>query len=342
MLEVVETILAESPTSDLVRLVVVPAFGWLAYRDIRTRRIPNRTWLPLAALGVALLLWDASRVLGGDFVLGSGGPELFFMRVALSLGLVAPIGYLFYWFGGFGGADAKALIVLAVLFPTFPTYILPHGDLPLLRTTVGVFSLTILSNTVLVGAAYPVAMALANAVRGHVSKVMVIAKPVPADSLDGRYGSLMETPEGYTRRGLDLDALRMYLRWRGLTLEELRAEPDRYHDPDSVPENPNPLGDGSLGGGDGSVDHDEGVERDEPLTPDPGDDWGAEAFLADIEGTAYGTSPEGLRDGLEVVTSEETVWMTPGTPFLVPMFGGLLVSLVYGDLLVRLIALVVG
>jgi len=53
---------------------------------------------------------------------------------------------------------------------------------------------------------------------------------------------------------------------------------------------------------------------------------------------AYGTTPETLRDGLAVLTSEDTVWMTPGTPFLVPMFGGL-VALVYGDLLVEIIGL---
>ena len=35
---------------DLLRLVAVPAFAWVAYRDIETRRVPNRTWYPLPAL----------------------------------------------------------------------------------------------------------------------------------------------------------------------------------------------------------------------------------------------------------------------------------------------------
>ncbi|MFB6088112.1 MAG: A24 family peptidase C-terminal domain-containing protein, partial [Haloarculaceae archaeon] len=240
---------------------------------------------------------------------------------------------------------------------------LPNAALPLHRTTVGVFSLTILSNTVVAGIAYPAVMAVRNAVGGHLAKAMVIGKPVDATDVTEEYGSLMETPEGFTRRGLDLDALRMYLRWRGATLAELRADPDRYRDPASLPERPNPPGDGAIGDGVAGADE-SGAERDAEsesvsgrgtesesgrgtesenrasIEPDSDDEWGAQAFLDDIEGDAYGTTPETLRGGLEVLTSEDEVWMTPGTPFLVPMFAGLLVSLVYGDVLVQLISAV--
>jgi preflagellin peptidase FlaK len=68
---------------------------------------------------------------------------------------------------------------------------------------------------------------------------------------------------------------------------------------------------------------------------DADDLWGAEAFLDEVEGTAYGTTPRKLREGLEVVAEpdRETVWYTPGIPFVVPMFVGLVVALTYGDLL---------
>ena len=70
-----------------------------------------------------------------------------------------------------------------------------------------------------------------------------------------------------------------------------------------------------------------GVDDDDP--------WGAEAFLEDLQGTAYGTTPGKLRDGLEVVCEPDrgTVWFTPGLPFVVPMFVGLVVALTYGDVL---------
>ncbi|WP_459193456.1 prepilin peptidase [Halosimplex sp. J119] len=349
MIEWLATLLRSSPTPDLLRLVAVPVFGWAAYRDIRTRRVPNRTWLPLALLGIALLAWDLYRASTGAMIGGLLERERFYLRVALSLGMVGSIGYLFYWFGGFGGADAKALIVLAVLFPTFPEYIFPTTALPLHRTTVGVFSLTILSNTVLVGAAYPVFVTFRNAVWGHVAPIMFIGKPIRAADAVAEYGSLLQTPEGFTRRGLDLDALRMYLRWRGTTLAAVRADPERFRDPASLPDDPNPPGDGSIPDGDDVVGTqptdaatdggtDTTAEADEAAYDDP---WGAEAFLDDIERSAYGTTPEGLRDGLDVLVAEEEVWISPGMPFIVPMFLALLVSLVYGDLFFELVALLV-
>jgi len=377
------TPLAESPAVDLVRLVAVPVFAWAAYRDIETRRVPNRTWLPLAVLGVALLAVESWRISTGDVLGGDPAREQFFLSVAVSLGLVAPVGYLFYWFGGFGGADAKALIVLAVLFPTFPQYILPTTSLPLTRTTLDVFSLTILTNTVVVGAAYPLGVALKNALSGHTGRAMLLGKPVRTTEITDEYGSLMETPDGFTRRGLDIDALRMYLRWRGLTLAEVRADPETYRDPATLPENPNPPGDGSIepadtdasepaedvatdGGrdadgegdrveADGRDTGDEAAAIDTADEPDSGDEadtadveaddetdaWGAEAFLDDIEGDAYGTTPEKLREGLDVLVDEDVVWISPGLPFIVPMFLGLVVSLVYGDLLVAAVSLLI-
>jgi len=330
-----------SPPADLLRLVAVPVFGWAAYRDVRTRRVPNRVWLPLVLLGVALLLWDVQTVATGAAPGGDAARELFFLRVALSLGMVAPLGYLFYWFGGFGGADAKALIVLAVFFPTFPTYYLPTAALPLTQTTVGVFSLTILTNTVVVGAAYPLAVAVKNAATGHVGRAMFLGKPVPAGEVDEEYGSLLQTSEGFTRRGLDLDALRMYLRWRGCSLAEVRADPDAHRDPASLPADPNPPGDGAVtddpGAEGGSGDTSDGAVAGGIDVADD-DPWGAAAFLDDIEGDAYGTTPETLRDGLEVLATAEVVWVSPGLPFVVPIFVGLLVSLLYGDLFVSLVA----
>jgi preflagellin peptidase FlaK len=55
--------------------------------------------------------------------------------------------------------------------------------------------------------------------------------------------------------------------------------------------------------------------------------------LEDIDSTAYGTSPGDLQKGLDALTTQERVWITPGIPFLVPLFFGLCIALVYGDLL---------
>lgn len=264
-------------------------------------------------LAVGLLIWDAYTMA----TLGGFSARLFAIQVAFSLGLVIPMAYLFYKLGAFGGADFKALAVLAILFPTYPTYILDGLVLPLTVAVIGVFSLTILSNTVLVALAYPVWLFLRNAVRRRFDIVMFVGHPVHWTRIERTYGRLLESPSGYTRQGLDLDALRMYLEWRDLSLADARADPDHYRDPQSIPDQPGTVGDGSI------------VRTDGGAAADP---WGTRAFVDDV-GQWYGTTPEILRDGLDVLTTRERVWVSPGIPFIVPMFLGLILGLTYGDLL---------
>ncbi|PSQ36439.1 peptidase A24 [Halobacteriales archaeon SW_12_69_24] len=305
----------------------MPVLGWAALRDVRTRRVPNRAWLPLVVVGVVALAWD------GLLVAGTPEQRLFVLRVVLSLGLVAPLGYVFWRIGGFGGADAKAVMTLALLFPANPAYYLPAGlaatvggtvptAFPVQTAEMGVFSLTILSNTVLIGLAYPGLLALRNLPRGEITPAMFVGRPVRVADLSMEYGRLLETPAGFTRRGMDIDALRMYLRWRGVDLESLRSNPERYRHP--LPTERNDPGDGSI-----VADERAGTALDE---------WGADRFLDAHR--AYGTTPQELRTGLEVLVEpdRERVWLTPGIPFLLPMFGGMVVGLAYGDLLFALLS----
>jgi preflagellin peptidase FlaK len=311
---------------DLLRLLVVPVFGWAAWRDVKTRRVPNRTWYPLAVLALVLLAWEGWQAWTGT----AFQTRAFALRAAVSLGFVAPLVVAFWWFRAFGGADAKAFLVVAALFPTFPRYEVLGWVLPHQWTSLGVFSLTILTNTVLLGALYPLAVLGRNAVAGRVSRVMAVGKPVRWNAIPDEHGRLLETPEGVTRNGVDLDAVRMYLRWRGLTLAELREEADRFRDPATLPAEPNPPGDG------GTVEArpDGGVAETIPDEDAPDDDpWGAEAFLSDLDHGAYGTTPDGLRDGLDVLARKDEVWISPGIPFVVPLFFGTVLALTYGDLL---------
>ena len=320
---------------DVLRLLVVPVFAWAALRDVRTRRLPNRLWPPLYLLGAVLLVAEAVSL----WPFAGFDGRIFLVRAAISLLFVAPLGYAFWYLGAFGGADAKAMIALAVLFPTFPAYQVAGTTLPLVGTDLGVFSLTILTNTVLIGLAYPVGLAALNLVRGEVSSNMFFARPVATDSLPDRHGRLFEDPDGPTRNGLDLDALRMYLRWRGLTLADLRADPDGLSDPDSVDETFDPTDGGTHVGprtdGGTAAGAQTGGDADGGLEPsrDFDDPWAAERFLDDIDHGAYGTDAATLRDGLDVVAREDRVLVSPGMPFVVPMAVGLVVSLTYGDAL---------
>ena len=321
---------------DLLRLLAVPVFAWAAVRDVRTRRVSSVVWIPLALLGAVTLGWDGWVAWNaGELVWGA-----FLLSATVSLGLVVPIAYLFWWFGGFGGADAKALMVLALLFPAFPSYVVAGREFPVATTPVDAFSFTILTNAVLVGLVIPIALAVRNAAAGRIAPVMFVGWPIAWERATTTHGRLLQTPDGRSRGGLDLDALRMYLRWRGLTLAELRDDPDHYRQPATLPDDPNPPTDGRVDAGgilpDGGTtprDDERGAELESESTDGVDDPWGADAFLEDIEGSAYGTSPDELRAGLEVLVTEETVWISPGTPFLVPVFVGLLIALGYGDLL---------
>ncbi|MFA9516501.1 prepilin peptidase [Halopenitus sp. H-Gu1] len=328
---------------DLLRLAIVPVFAWAALRDVRTRRLPNRIWPPVYLLGALCLVWETAI----RWPIGGFEGRLFLIRVAISLLVVAPLGFGFWYAGGFGGADAKALFALAIVFPTFPSYILPIAGIPALPAVqphIGVFSLTVLTNAVLIGVCYPIGLGVYNGLRGRITWAMFLARPVPLDRLPDIHGRLFETREGYTRNGLDVDALRMYLRWRGVTLAAVRDDPDRYRDPEHVGKTFDPTDGGTHVGpatDGGEPANASATASMEAADDDPGgggnydDPWAAERFLAAIEGSAYGTDPEMLREGLDTVTEpgRERVWVSPGMPFIVPMFLGLLVALTYGDVL---------
>lgn len=336
--------------TDWLRLAAAPVFVWAAYRDIQVRRVPNDTWVPLTLLALALLVVDGVTAHGA----GPVSFDRFLLSTTVSVGLIVPLGYSFWYFGGFGGADAKALFVFALLYPTYPAYLfgavpfLP-GTLPAVEPPLPVFSFTILTNAVLAGVVYPLGVAAANARAGTFSWRMFVARVYPTDRLVDAHGRLLgpagDQPDGGGSGGLDLDALRMYLQWRGCTLADLRADPGAYRDPARLPADPNDPGDGSVatfqaaegdeGGASTATDTADDGPDDDPIRAD-GDDadrWGADAFLADVEGSAYGTSPEALRDGLELIAAADDAWVSPGIPFVVPLALGVVSALTVGDLL---------
>jgi preflagellin peptidase FlaK len=340
---------------DVLRLLAIPVFGWAAWRDVETRRVADETWYPLAALAVVLLLWEG-------WVAWHAPPlerRWFLLGVVVSLGFVAPMVLVFWWFRAFGGADMKAFLVVAALFPTYPAYQVAGWTLPVQQTLLGAFSLTILTNTVLLGALYPVALFVRNLVAGRYSWAMFVGRVTPWEEIPTAHGRLLETPDGVGRNGVDLDAVRMYLRWRGVTLAELRERADELRDPATLPEDPNPPTDGAVdagppgrematdggieeatdGGTGGATDGGRTVQQSAAKQEPSGyeDPWGAAAFLDDLDHGAYGTTPTQLREGLTVLATDDEMWVSPGIPFIVPMFAGLVVAFVYGDLLAGLL-----
>lgn len=312
--------------ADLLRLLVVPVFGWIAYRDYKTRRVPSRIWYPIVIVGLLALGLDITSLRGDSIAL-----RLLFVRVLVSVGVVGPLAYAFYRLGAFGPADAKAMMALAVVFPTYPSFELGGWTLPVVVSNTGVFSLSVITDGVIVGALYPLAIAIINLRHGNISPVMFVAKPTDRSTLLETPGKLFENGSGFTIGGLDLDALRMYLRWRGLSLTALLENPDAFRRPSTLPVEPNEPTDGAV---DPDADPTGGAAPPASYGGDQADDpWGAAKFLDSLEDSAYGTDPETLRESLELLAERESVWVSPGLPFIVPLFFGLLVALTYGDVL---------
>lgn len=299
--------------ADILRLLVVPVFAYAAWTDQRTRRVKNSVWTVVAAIGVLALTVDLWTILS------SPGSQLapFAIRTGVSVVLMTALGFGFWMFGAFGGADAKAMMALSVAYPVFPTYQLLGTVFPTHTTPFGVFSFTILTNTVLVVMLYPVSLFVRNLVAGnHTLSLMPVAMSVPVDEILDVHGQLLEDSRGRVR-GADVDVLRMYLRWRDTTLDELRNHPERFRY--SVPWEPDKISDGR-------VMADGGIQ----------DEWGVDRFMEDVD-TTYGSSAADIRCALTHLSEADRVWVSPGIPFIVPMFIGLLVSIIVGDVLYGLL-----
>lgn len=319
-----------APLTDLLRLLAVPMFLWAAWRDIKVRRVPNKTWLPLLALGFLLFAWDAV-----DALL-LGGSVHFMYSFAISIGLVPVLAYVLWYTGGFGGADAKALMVLSLLFFEYPTYYLPGIALPVVKPTIDIFAFTVFSNAVLLAALYPVGLSVVNLVRRDIAPVMVLGRQVTTESLETRHGRLLETPAGYTRRGVDLDTLRMYFRWRGSSLEEFLQAPKAFHDFSPAVEYAVQDGATATDGGNRGLATGEDAQAEEVAPEDVAEDdpWAVDKFFESIDQPVYGADPADLREALELLSKRDSVWVSPGMPFFIPLVFGLVVALTYGDLMV--------
>lgn len=145
-----------APVLDVLRFLVGGSLlVYAATTDLRTRRVPNRTWIVGSAAGVALILME--------FLMRTGR---FGWVELVTIPIVCAVAYaLWYLHLIAGGADAKAIMTLAVLLP------LPI-DIPLLGygwplwDSIMPTSIVVFANALLAFVIVPFALALANLVRG--------------------------------------------------------------------------------------------------------------------------------------------------------------------------------
>lgn len=192
--------------------------------DLRSRRVPVRTWYPMLVVGAPFTLWFyASRF--------AESPSVAVALLVLSVVFGSAM-YLFGRFNLVGGADARAIAYTTLLLPTFPFTPLLGDALP------GFFPFPLLFHACIVALfVVPAALLARNwrrGVRGPFG-ARLQGYPVTADEItDGAaYGFVMEDlsdEDGVLRRrffstGETLSAI---LRGRRLYTRDLRVEPGEF------------------------------------------------------------------------------------------------------------------
>jgi len=231
------------------------------------------------------------------------GTVLTFTLFSLALG--AGFGYGFYYLGTFGGADRYALVVLALAFPIYPVVPTPFGDLPLVVPEAPIFVLSVLGNTVVVGLMYPMKLLAENLSARNTQNpgLALLGKRVEVKDLHEEFGRVIGGEKSAS------------IRRSGV------------------------FSDGGVSDIDFVRDYIEwrGIDS---LTEVHGDELGLEDF---IDETAWNSEDiEKDKQALRELVSHDAVWISPGIPFILPVFVGLFVALTYGDVLFALMRAAFG
>jgi preflagellin peptidase FlaK len=329
-------------TPDTLRFLAVFAFIYGAILDHRSRRVYNEFWIPLIGLTFIVLGWDIALILVAP------GPvrSEFLYSLSLSFLIVPSIAFTLWQVGFFGGADLKALAFLAFFFPQPPSITIAGTTYPAIEGATPIFTFTILFNAFVFATGYQLYVVARNISNGDFSSRMTNSTRYLTSKIDEKHGTLVERTSGFFNSGVDLDAIRMYLQWRGLGLDDIRSAPGFYRS--TPPATENRVGDGSvettgstpLGHSRAEFqssrsDREEGLVPAGPVQPEYPDEWGAEKFVdaVDTEEKTVLVTAEELREALDTITSKKKVWVMPAMPFFIPLTLGLIVSFIYGSLL---------
>jgi preflagellin peptidase FlaK len=145
---------------DTARIALTVIFlVYASWRDYKVREVSDKVWIVFAPIALALslatfFLYDISQL----------------THFGISVGITVGFALLLFYTGGFGGADSKAFICIAFALPFFPTSIITplfnEGISPLSQI---IFSITILSNSVLVAALSALYLLLRNLAKRIIS-----------------------------------------------------------------------------------------------------------------------------------------------------------------------------
>lgn len=327
-------------TPDILRMLAIPIFVYAAYLDYQIRRVYNEIWVPLIGLCFITLSWDMSITILSTTVHDT---EYFFSIIA-SIVFVPSLAFTLWKANTIGGADAKGIVALSLCFPTAPTIVAAGNTYPLVGGITPVFGITVLLNALLLSWVYHIGIVAQNMTSGDYHRLMFHAVKRDTDSIHETRGSILTRMGGRTVT-VDADTIRMYFRWRDITYEKLQSNPDSYRQSDPVVQHeftdgavPNttwaPHGRSKRGETDDSVRVDQGSCSPTTTTLGSADVWSADLFITELqeEGKSVTVCADELRAGLDAITTQSSMWVSPSVPFFIPLSIGLVIGLAYGSL----------
>ena len=277
-----------------------------AISDLLTRRVDRRVWPSVTAVALLLSLVHLGWI-------GTVAPRAVWAvagqqgALALTLGLAGRWAHRRGWLGG---ADWKLLGLLPLCLPpglqVAPTVALWP---PALAPAVSALALACL-----IAVAHQLLRWSLRRPRGP----QPLQLRVRASRLLAHHGQVVSGPQP----GLDLDTLRMYLRWRGATLCTLRAHLSDPAAAETIRITRRPT-DGSI------IPPPRAVARLRRLPAD--DRWGAAAFLAEAPQGAYGATAMQLRQTLDFLMLVDAVQVRVGQPLITHLYLAGATLLVVGD-----------
>ncbi|ERG94045.1 A24 family peptidase [Haloquadratum walsbyi] len=302
---------AQTYPVDILRVLVsIPVLTYAMVSDFNTRRVSNEAWIPLFVFGFLFIILD----------LVTGKTQILLPWIISNIAAGTTLGYILYKTRLFGGADFKAIAGFSVLFPTYPLLITFPLSLPPIApppyNVINLFSLTIMSNTVLIAALYPLYLFVHNMMQNNSKSILIQltarkdtlacvvekhGKILPLWTLDSDNDSTLRNIVNYFKfiqSGIDIKLISEYIEWYN---QQYKTNINSFDEVETV----------TLS---------EFLESDYNKDSNGDTRW----VLSDNGDTA--------EQALERLTNKSSVWYTPGIPFLIPLGLGLVTALTFGDL----------
>ncbi|MBP2132836.1 preflagellin peptidase FlaK [Methanomicrobium sp. W14] len=204
-------------------VAVIITLLYASVRDLRERRVPFKTWYPMVAVGIPMVIWTYTVL----FMTGSGSIFGYIFLTAL-------LCFMFYFSSAylhlFGGADAWAFIFITMMIPLYPVE--PLWGYP----AIAFFPLTVLINAVVLNIVTPLGILLYNLYKGNKAPLfyMLVGFPVEGKNITDSFGFIMEdieeTDEGLKRRYISFSESlkRMISGKRRMYTGDLKNHPEEY------------------------------------------------------------------------------------------------------------------